>query len=72
MFLGRDLVSRTSLKGTDTDERIFALTVPLLTSEAGDKYGKSAGNAIWLDPDMTSPYELYQFLLRTPDNDVSY
>lgn len=35
-------------------------TVPLLTTASGEKFGKSAGNAIWLDRDMTSPYDLYQ------------
>ena len=64
-------MSRTSLKGTNTDERVFALTVPLVTSETGDKYGKSSGNAVWLDAELTSPYELYQFFYRTVDNDVS-
>lgn len=37
----------------------FGLTVPLLTTAAGAKFGKSAGNAIWLDKTMTSPFELY-------------
>lgn len=36
------------------------LTTPLLTNSAGQKLGKSAGNAIWLDKDMTSTFELYQ------------
>lgn len=36
------------------------LTTPLLTNSAGEKLGKSAGNAVWLDKDMTSPFELYQ------------
>ena len=49
---------------------ISGLTLPLIKSESGDKYGKSAGNAVWLDGDMTSPFELYQFLVRTTDNDV--
>ena len=38
----------------------LAFTVPLLTTSSGEKFGKSAGNAIWLDEDMTSPLELYQ------------
>jgi tyrosyl-tRNA synthetase len=37
----------------------FGLTVPLLTNSAGEKFGKSTGNAIWLDPDMTSPFDFY-------------
>lgn len=42
------------------DRKFFGLTVPLLTTSAGEKFGKSAGNAIWLDEDRTSPMELYQ------------
>jgi tyrosyl-tRNA synthetase len=46
---------------------ILGLTLPLVTSEAGDKFGKSAGNAVWLNSDKTSPFELYQFFIRSPD-----
>lgn len=49
---------------------ITGLTIPLITTESGDKYGKSAQNAIWLNSDKTSPFEFYQFLIRTPDADV--
>jgi tyrosyl-tRNA synthetase len=45
-------------------------TVPLLTDSAGVKFGKSAGNAIWLDPFMTSAFDLYGYFVRRPDNDV--
>lgn len=38
----------------------MGFTVPLLTSASGEKFGKSAGNAIWLDQDMTSTFDLYQ------------
>ena len=38
----------------------MGFTVPLLTTASGDKFGKSAGNAIWLDQGMTSPFDLYQ------------
>lgn len=48
----------------------FGMTLPLLTTAAGEKFGKSAGNAVWLDADKTSPYELYQFFLRTEDADI--
>lgn len=37
----------------------MGLTVPLLTTASGEKFGKSAGNAVWLDPTMTSPFDLY-------------
>ncbi|KAI4149805.1 MAG: hypothetical protein LQ340_004427 [Diploschistes diacapsis] len=48
----------------------FGLTVPLLTTASGEKFGKSAGNAIWLDPEMTPIFEQYQFWLRFSDADV--
>ncbi|KAK9899367.1 tyrosyl-tRNA synthetase [Cystobasidium minutum MCA 4210] len=48
----------------------FGITLPLLTTSTGEKFGKSAGNAVWLDPEQTSPFELYQFLLKSTDADV--
>ncbi|KAH9897563.1 tyrosyl-tRNA synthetase [Xylariomycetidae sp. FL2044] len=45
-------------------------TVPLLTDSSGNKFGKSAGNAVWLDPFMTSPSDLYGYLLRRPDDQI--
>lgn len=44
--------------------------MPLVTTEEGDKFGKSAGNAIWLDGLKTSPYSLYQFFIRSKDSEV--
>jgi tyrosyl-tRNA synthetase len=41
-------------------DRPIGFTTPLLTAPSGEKFGKSAGNAIWLDKDMTSTFELYQ------------
>ncbi|MCJ1471973.1 tyrosyl-tRNA synthetase [Lambiella insularis] len=49
----------------------MGFTVPLLTTASGEKFGKSAGNAVWLDKDMTSTFELYQFFVRTADADVA-
>ncbi|KAL3466027.1 hypothetical protein BJX64DRAFT_251518, partial [Aspergillus heterothallicus] len=51
-------------------DRPIGITTPLLTTPSGEKFGKSAGNAIWLDKDMTSSFELYQFFVRTPDDTV--
>lgn len=42
----------------------MGLTTPLLTTASGEKIGKSAGNAVWLDPEMTSSYDLYQVSLH--------
>jgi tyrosyl-tRNA synthetase len=44
-------------------DRPIGFTTPLLTAPSGEKFGKSAGNAIWLDKDMTSTFELYQVSL---------
>lgn len=49
----------------------FGFTVPLLTTASGEKFGKSAGNAVWLDESMTSSFELYQASL-TPPQDVQF
>lgn len=51
-------------------EEVYGLTIPLVTSSVGDKLGKTAGNAVWLNRDKTSPFQLYQFLLRLPDSSI--
>ena len=51
-----------------TGEDVFGISVPLITSTTGAKLGKSAGNAVWLNRDKTSPFELYQFFLRQLDD----
>lgn len=51
-------------------EEVYGLTIPLVTSAAGDKLGKTAGNAVWLNRDKMSPFEFYQFFLRQPDANV--
>jgi tyrosyl-tRNA synthetase len=48
----------------------YAFSVPLITNSDGKKFGKSAGNAVWLDPQLTSPYKFHQFWLNVPDADV--
>lgn len=48
----------------------IGMTTSLFTNSKGEKVGKSAGNAVWLDGDMTSPFELYGYWLRQPDADV--
>lgn len=61
---GHELLSRVE------DAQVYGLTMPLVTSEAGDKLGKSAGNSLWLDPSRTSPFQLYQFLLQRTDEEA--
>ncbi|HVH67894.1 MAG TPA: tyrosine--tRNA ligase [Gemmatimonadales bacterium] len=46
------------------------LVAPLFTTAAGAKFGKTATGAVWLDPELTSPYQLYQFWVNTDDRDV--
>ena len=53
-----------------TQGEAYAFSVPLITNAEGKKFGKSAGNAVWLDPSLTSPYAFHQFWLNTPDSDV--
>ncbi|HEY4600190.1 MAG TPA: tyrosine--tRNA ligase [Cerasibacillus sp.] len=66
---GMELIRRTR-EDKDEDIQVFGLTVPLITKADGTKFGKTAGGAIWLDPEKTSPYEFYQFWINTDDRDV--
>ena len=50
--------------------QLFALTTPLLTTSSGAKMGKTASGAVWLDPEMMSPYDFWQYWRNTEDNDV--
>ncbi|HPA56642.1 MAG TPA: tyrosine--tRNA ligase [bacterium] len=50
--------------------KVFGMTFPLMTTSTGEKFGKSAGNAVWLDPEKTSPYQYYQYWINTTDEDV--
>ena len=58
---GIELIRKT------TGETVYAMTMPLITDSQGNKFGKSEGNAVWLDKNKTSSYELYQFLLNAED-----
>ncbi|MTK03159.1 tyrosine--tRNA ligase [Micromonospora sp. CP22] len=50
---------------------VQAFTTPLVTKSDGSKFGKTEGGAIWLDPEMTSPYAFYQFWINVDDSDVA-
>ena len=54
-----------------TGKSIFGMTFPLLTRSDGAKFGKSVEGAIWLDPQKTSPYQFYQYLIGVADSDVA-
>lgn len=64
LMTGHELISRVIKKP------VYGMTLPLVTNEEGDKFGKSAGNAVWLDEEKTSAYSLYQFFVRMPDTEV--
>ena len=51
-------------------KEVFGLTLPLVVSADGKKFGKSEGNAVWLDANLTSPYHFYQFWINTDDKDA--
>ncbi|MEB1807822.1 MAG: tyrosine--tRNA ligase [Bacillaceae bacterium] len=57
-------------KSLGDQEKAFGFTIPLVTKADGTKFGKTEGGAIWLDPEKTTPYEFYQFLINTDDRDV--
>lgn len=63
---GLDFIRR--VEGPDAEA--YGLTIPLMLKSDGTKFGKSAGGAIWLDPEQTTPYEFYQFWLNQQDGDV--
>ncbi|WP_026554141.1 tyrosine--tRNA ligase [Arthrobacter sp. 35W] len=65
-----NLTSGTDLIRKVEGKSVHALGTPLITNSDGTKFGKSEGNAIWLDAAMCSPFEMYQFWLNTTDADV--
>jgi tyrosyl-tRNA synthetase len=65
-----NLTSGTDLIHRAEGVSVHAIGTPLITNSDGTKFGKSEGNAVWLDPAMTSPYAMYQFWLNTDDADV--
>ena len=65
-----NLTSGTDLIRKVEGRSAHAIGTPLITNADGTKFGKSEGNAIWLDPEMCSPYAFYQFWLNQADADV--
>ena len=75
MQFGGDDQWSNMLGGTELIRRKFgkdahAMTIPLLTDSQGKKMGKTAGNAVWLDPKKTSPYDFFQYWRNVDDSDV--
>lgn len=63
---GLEIIRKTH----DENAKAYGFTIPLVTKADGTKFGKTAGGAVWLDPEKTSPYEFYQFWINTADADV--
>lgn len=57
-------------KQEGSEAEAYGLTIPLMLKADGTKFGKTAGGAVWLDPEKTTPYEFYQFWLNQDDRDV--
>ena len=66
-----NIVAGTELIRRKENRTAYALTIPIITDKAtGKKFGKSEGNAVWLDPEKTSPFAFYQFWLNASDESV--
>ncbi len=65
-----NIVNGIDLTRRVLDHEIYGLTTPLLTTSDGKKMGKTAGGAVWLNAEMLSPYEFWQFWRNTTDADV--
>ena len=65
-----NIVSGIDLGRRMANAQLFALTSPLITTSSGAKMGKTAAGAVWLDPDMLSPYDYWQYWRNTEDGDV--
>lgn len=72
---GIDLISRiqknnNSKKSKEEELPVYGITVPLMTTPNGQKFGKSAGNAVFIDEKYTKPFQMYQFFINSPDEMV--
>lgn len=65
-----NITSGVELIRKKTGKDAYAFTMPLVTTKSGVKFGKSEGNALWLDKDKTSPYDMYQYLINSEDEMV--
>ncbi len=65
-----NIVAGSDLTRRKLGKQVYGMTFPLITASGGEKFGKSAGNAIWLDGKKTSPYEFYQYWRNIDDRDV--
>ncbi|KAI8060724.1 tyrosine-tRNA ligase [Gongronella butleri] len=66
---GIDMIGRRN-PVDQASPKAYGITIPLLLTSTGEKFGKSAGNAVWLDESMTTIFDFYQFFMKTTDADV--
>lgn len=64
VMTGLELIKRIA------DGEAYGVTTPLITDSTGKKFGKSEGNALWLDPNKNSPFVIYQYFINTNDADI--
>jgi len=67
---GIDLIRKMKAARGEPETEVYGITFPLVSKADGTKFGKSEKGNIWLDPNRTSPYQLYQFFIQTSDTDV--
>jgi tyrosyl-tRNA synthetase len=66
-----NIVSGIDLGRRMLNAQLFALTAPLITTSSGAKMGKTAAGAVWLNPDLVSPYDYWQYWRNTEDGDIA-
>jgi len=65
-----NIVAGVDLTRRKLDKQVYGITFPLIMTSSGEKFGKSAGNAIWLDKNMTPVFDFYQYFRNVDDRDV--
>lgn len=65
-----NIVAGSDLTRRKINKQVYGITMPLITTASGEKFGKSAGNAIWLDKNRTSAFDFYQYFRNADDRDV--
>ena len=65
-----NIVAGADLTRRKLGKQLYGMTFPLIMTSSGEKFGKSAGNAIWLDKNKTSPFDFYQYWRNVDDRDI--
>lgn len=65
-----NIVTGVELVKKKCEEEVYGMTGPLILDSNGKKFGKSEGNALWLDPTKTTPFDIYQYFMNTTDADI--